>query len=205
MDFSQNTVPHYMKLRLFLLQLFQFFQHLMNITSLRKYDLIIENRLQNRKNRLLLCAKPLTRMSFCKSGHCTDISCRNLLDQFIFRTGINTDLIDLFLIQNRFDLQISSCDLQIGKPHSLRISGDLKYSCPKFPGISPLHSIAFQSLKKFLNSLHFKSRTKPAGEYLPLHDQTADFSVSNLSCFQIGFQKLFLTHGKIFHKVIQVF
>ena len=63
-------------------------------------------------------------------GHCTHRSRRGLIRHLVFFSGINADLVDLFLPgiclslpgQQRFYLETSPCDFHMRQPVSLMIS-----------------------------------------------------------------------------------
>ena len=84
MDFSQLAVPEDMKFRLFLLKLPKLLKHLMRITVRRKLDLIIQDRLQNRKFRLAFYSKSLARIGSAKSCYRADGSRICLCDRCVF-------------------------------------------------------------------------------------------------------------------------
>ena len=215
-DLSQLLIPHDMKLRFFLLQLLQAFQHPVGVTALRKDDLIIQYRFQHRHSRIRLNAKSLSRICFGKTCDCTDGSCLCLFEHFKFCTGIDTDLICLFLPdllcrntifscigQRLLDLQSAAGDLHISKTVSLIISGDLKYPGSEFCGIGRCCHVGLHSMDKSIYSFHLQGRSKEAGKKLSLQDQLCHVLFCDRSCFQETFQKVLLAHGNIFQKIIR--
>ena len=162
MDFPQLLIPHNVKLRFFLFQLFQAFQHLVGIAALRKDDLIIQHRLQNRHDRLSFNAQSFSRIGLSQTCNRADGSCLRFFDHLKLRTGINADLIDLFFPavhnclrsilckvgflltlllscysgQCIFYLQSSGCHFQIRQPAASWISGYLENFRAKITCIS---------------------------------------------------------------------
>ena len=215
MDFSQLLIPHNMKLWFFLFQLFQAFQHLVGIVALRKDDLIVQHRLQNRHDRLPLNTQALSRIGFGKACYRTDGSCLRFFEHLKLRTGINADLIHFFLpdlfVRNSFSpcigkgffyFQASTCDLHVSEAVALVIPGNLENLCPEFRWVNRCRHVGFHTADERIHAFHFQGRTKETGKKLPLQDQSGHiFFHDNASVKKLLHKRLF-THGNIFQKFI---
>ena len=84
MDLAKLAVPQNMKFRFLFLKLPQFLQHLVRVAVIRKLDLIVQNRLQNRKLGFAFYAKSFTWIGSGQSCHSTDGSCLCFCDRCIF-------------------------------------------------------------------------------------------------------------------------
>ena len=170
MDFSQLLIPHNMKLWLFLFQLFQAFQHLVGIAALRKDDLIIQYRLQNRHDRLSFNAQSFSRIGLSQTCNRADGSCLRFFDHLKFRAGINTDLIHFFLpdlfFRNSFSpcigkrffyFQAAACDLHVSQAVTLIIPGDLENFCTEFRWANRRCHIGFHTVNECIYAFHFQS------------------------------------------------
>ena len=70
----------------------------MHIAPVRQFDPVSEHRLQHRQVGCLFTADPLSRMRLLQPGHRTHAPRLHFLDQLIFLSGIDPDLIHLSVI-----------------------------------------------------------------------------------------------------------
>ena len=77
------------------------------------------------------------------------------LDSLKFLTGVDPDLIDLFIqsFHYIFYFQSSTCHFQIGQTVSLIIPCNLINLCPKLCRISLIFYIQIKSIQKFFHAL----------------------------------------------------
>ena len=150
MNLLGSLAPYQMKLRYLLLQLSQLFIHHMDVALRGQNNPIGQHRFQQRKGAALLRSQPLTAAGFLQARHRAYRPRRSLLGQFISRSGIDSDLICLFLpdfllslavdpasFQNLLDFQASPRHLHPGKPGSLAVPGNLINSGSKFIAVLP--------------------------------------------------------------------
>ena len=124
MDLSRLLRPHHMQLRVFFLDLTQIPQHSVHIAPVRQFDPVSEHRLQHRQVGCLFTADPLSRMRLLQPGHRTHAPRLHFLDQLIFLSGIDPDLIDLArnIRKNLLHLQGAPCHLKPGQPVPLAVA-----------------------------------------------------------------------------------
>ena len=142
----------------------------MGIAALRKDDLIIQHRLQNRHDRLPLNTQALSRIGFGKACYRTDGSCLRFFEHLKLRTGINADLIHFFLpdlfFRNSFSpcigkrffyFQAAACDLHVSQAVTLIIPGDLENFCTEFRWANRRCHIGFHTVNECIYAFHFQS------------------------------------------------
>ena len=187
-----------MKLRLFLLQLAQLRQQHSRLTVRGKLDLIGQNRLQKRHAPFLLPSKSLSRIRPGQTGNGTDLSRLRFPGQFIFFSGIDADLVDLFFPcifclsarQHGFYLQASSRDFHPGQPVSLRISGDLIDSCAERIRPDAHRKPPRQPVQQLRNALQLQGGAKITGKQSSFFNQLPDRFFLHPPCFQKVLQRL---------------
>src|SRR5699024_3697858 len=120
-------------------------------------------------------AESAARRRLRKSRQGADYSCLRLIPQSVFCTGINPDLVHLFFPfcpKNGFYPETAPGNLHMSQAVSLLISGYLKYLSGKRIGILRHLCKLFQSSEQVLHPGKLQRRTKIAGKYLSLADQT---------------------------------
>ena len=97
MDLFGLLIPYDVQFRYFLLQLPEFQKHQVNVLPVREKDLIGEHRLQHRHLGVLLHSKSFPGPAGIQSRHGADHPGGSLLHRLIGGTGVNPDLMNLFL------------------------------------------------------------------------------------------------------------
>ena len=198
MDFLKMAVPCDMKLRILLLKLPELWKHRLSITAFRENNTVIHNRLKHRLVSRGFKAQSLSVVRFGKSRQNTYFSCLNTIRCHEFRAGIYSDSADFLFTDHFSDLYRSARNLDVSKPHALRIVTYLEHPCAERIGIIVLNGVVIQSLKEIINSVKLQSRAEKARKHLPRLDSFGNFRIGRRFTLKVFFHQLFAAKSKSF-------
>ena len=203
MDFFCFLLPGNVELWFLLLKLCQLRQHYCGICLLRQLYPVGKHRFENRHGSCLLKADALAGNRPGRPCHRTDRPCFCLLNGFKLLTGIDSDLVDLFLSYQFPDLQAPAGNLHIGQPVPLVISCDFKHLRTKFRRIIRHGHIVLHPLHKGFDPVKLQRRSEKAGEYLPCQNHLCHIVPVNHSVLKELIQGRLAAHGQILIKTFR--
>ena len=207
-NLPQYLIPVNMKLWLLVLQDSQVSKQLYRITVSWQCQFIIQYRFQYRHIDLMLPADPLSGLRLCESGNRTDHTGLRFIDHLIFCSGIDADLIHLFLpafpirssIQQIFYLEHAACHSKPCQTIALLIPAYFEYTRAKFMLRLLYISILFQTFQQFIHPVKLQCRSKITRKYMSVMNQLPYSLLRNSPMLKIVFQCLLLTDCYIFQK-----
>ena len=193
-----------MKLGIFFFQLTELAHGFGDVAILGQQHPIGQNRLKHRCLHHFFCTKALSGEGALQTGNCTDAAGFHLIGQFIFRAGIDSQLICFFSPiaptvlsgKQRFYPQRSTGDLQVGQTGSLRVPGNFINPGPKIGRILRLLCQFRQILQQFLHAFQLQGGTKSARKRFSSGNYFCDRLIFQCSLFQILLQQPLIAQGK---------
>ena len=206
MDFAQAFIPHYMKLRFFLLQPVQLAQRGVHIRALRQQHLIAEHRFQHRHITVPLCPKPGAGLCVGQAGHGTHLSRADNLSQGILCAGVQPQLVCLFCprLTVRFAgeqslyLQLPTGDPQPCQAGALLVLRYLEHPCAKGVQRRGGAGVAVKPLQKCIHPVQPQRCPEPARKDVPPGNCGDNVRIGQGSRVQHFFHQLLIAQRQCF-------
>ena len=206
MDLAQAFIPHYMKLRFFLLQPVQLAQRGVHVRPLRQQHLIAEHRLQHRHIAVPLCPKPGAGLCMGQAGHGAHLSRADSLGQSILCAGVQPQLVRFFCPrlavrfagEQSFHLQFSAGDPQPCQAGALLVLRYLKYPCAKGVQRRGGAGVAVKPLQKCIHPVQPQRCPEPARKDVPPGNCGDNVRIGQGSRVQHFFHQLLIAQRQCF-------